>query len=324
MLPDNVPCFDDRSTMPTAFVLGAGLGTRLRPITDKFPKPLVPVGHEPLITWAFRHLAQDWGANRFVINTHHLPAAYAANFPTATWNGYPLAFRHEPVLLDTGAGLANVRDLLPADESVAIYNGDILCDAPLGALADEHARHAADVTMLLRSGGALRNVVCPLIADESAPAGCPAGPVLDIRGLLGRDGPCYQFAGICLVSPAFLAALPAPDHAYSLIPQIVETIRLGGRVRGVLIDAGHWSDLGTADALLAAHTLLLNSPFPRYAPHTFQRIHPEAQVAPATMDEASWAGPGVVIPAGCVVSRSLVLAGTHLAPGTVLNAEVVC
>src|SRR6476620_11025193 len=108
--------------MPTAFILGAGLGTRLRPLTDRLPKPLVPVAHQPLLTWAMRHLASDLGTDRFVINTHHLPDAYTREFPGSGWQGSPLHFRHEPVLLDTGGGLANVRDLLPEGESIAVYN----------------------------------------------------------------------------------------------------------------------------------------------------------------------------------------------------------
>ncbi|MFM8717326.1 MAG: sugar phosphate nucleotidyltransferase, partial [Spartobacteria bacterium] len=60
----------------TAFVLGAGLGTRLRPLTDERPKPLVPIFNKPLITFAFDHLIAS-GIRRFVVNTHHRPEAYS-------------------------------------------------------------------------------------------------------------------------------------------------------------------------------------------------------------------------------------------------------
>ena len=62
--------------MNKAFVLGAGLGERLRPLTDQLPKPLIPVFQKPLITYAFDHLLAA-GVREFVVNTHHIPEAYA-------------------------------------------------------------------------------------------------------------------------------------------------------------------------------------------------------------------------------------------------------
>lgn len=301
--------------MPTAFILGAGLGTRLRPLTARLPKPLVPVAHQPLLTWAIRHLAADLGTDRFVINTHHLPAAFAREFPDALWQGHSLYFRHEPGLLDTGGGLANVRDLLPAGESIVLYNGDILCDAPLAPMAAAHAE--ADVTMLLRVGGHLCNVVCDV--DGGSSGGAVTGPVRDIRGLMGIDGPRFQFSGIALLGPRFLDFLPPAGRVFSLIPIIVDAIRAGLRVIGVVSNAGLWSDLGTPESVLAAHAALMDRPFPRYAPMPLPRLHPAATIAPDTVDAFSWVGPGVIVPAGCQVTRSVLLAGTRMEPG-----ESVC
>jgi len=83
-----------------AFVLGAGLGTRLQPLTDHLPKPLVPVFHRPLVCWSFDHLA-SMGADSFVVNTHHLPEKWPEAFPESTHAGRSIEFRHEPVLLET-------------------------------------------------------------------------------------------------------------------------------------------------------------------------------------------------------------------------------
>ena len=82
-----------------AFVLAAGLGTRLRPLTDQLPKPLIPVGHKPLITFAFDHLIADAGIEEFIVNTHHLPEAFPAAFPEGIYRSRPVTFRREPVLL---------------------------------------------------------------------------------------------------------------------------------------------------------------------------------------------------------------------------------
>ncbi|MFM7180375.1 MAG: sugar phosphate nucleotidyltransferase [Verrucomicrobiales bacterium] len=304
--------------MPTAFVLGAGLGTRLRPLTDRLPKPLIAIAHEPILVRAFRHLALDLGCDRFVVNTHHRAEEYGKMFPDGNWENRPVIFRHEPILLDTGGGLTNARDLFPPGESIALYNGDILCDAPLAPLAAAHARSNADVTLLLRSSGDLRNVVC---AAEGG-GDFAEGPILDLRGLRGAGGPSFQFAGIALVGPRFLDFLPPPGGIFSLIPEFARAIDAGLKIRGIVIDQGEWSDLGTPEALLEAHRLFQRTGFPRYAPEEAPLIHPLAEVTADTVDHLSWVGPDCVVPEGCRVEEALLLPGAKLAPGEVLHRVV--
>jgi NDP-sugar pyrophosphorylase family protein len=77
------------------------MGTRLRPLTDALPKPLVPIFQKPLITFALDHLI-DAGVNSFVINTHRLPELFAAFFARNTYAEHPVTLVHEPDLLETG------------------------------------------------------------------------------------------------------------------------------------------------------------------------------------------------------------------------------
>jgi NDP-sugar pyrophosphorylase family protein len=286
-------------------------------LTDRLPKPLVTVAHEPILARAFRHLALDLGCDRFVVNTHHRAEEYERAFPTGKWEGREVVFRHEPVLLDTGGGLANARDLFPTGESIALYNGDILCDAPLAPLGHAHTRAGADATLLLRSSGALRNVVCKTGEGE-----WPEGPVLDLRDLRGADGPRFQFAGIAMIGPRFLDFLPPPGHIISIIPEMARAIDEGLNVRGVVVDEGEWSDLGTPEALLAAHGLFLRPDFPRHAPESAAKIHAAADVFPGTVDAESWVGPGCIVPEGCRVERSILLPGARLQPGEVSRQEI--
>src|ERR1700716_2455454 len=95
------------ASIKQAFVLGAGLGTRLRPLTDDLPKPLVPIFHKPLITFALDHLI-DIGIRKIFINTHRLPEVFVKAFPESSYFGTPLTFIHEPVLLETGGGVKNI------------------------------------------------------------------------------------------------------------------------------------------------------------------------------------------------------------------------
>ncbi|MDI6722623.1 MAG: sugar phosphate nucleotidyltransferase, partial [Candidatus Aenigmarchaeota archaeon] len=94
----------------TAFILGAGLGTRLRPLTESTPKPLLEIGHRPIISFAMAHL-RSVGIKRFIVNTHHCAEKYKEAFPDSSWHGIPITFRHEPVLLDTAGGIKNIEDL---------------------------------------------------------------------------------------------------------------------------------------------------------------------------------------------------------------------
>ena len=79
----------------TAFLLGAGLGTRLRPLTENCPKPLLPIGGKPMICHAMDALIA-LGIKRFIINTHHAAAVYKEKFPDGNYRGVPVTLVHEP------------------------------------------------------------------------------------------------------------------------------------------------------------------------------------------------------------------------------------
>jgi mannose-1-phosphate guanylyltransferase len=218
----------------TAFVLGAGIGKRLRPLTEKVPKPLLKIGGRPIITYALDHLI-SLGIERFIVNTHHCPAEYQKEFPDWEYRGKPILFRHEPVLLETGGGLKNIEDLLEGDDAIFVYNGDILTDIDLKPLREEWERSTPEACLALRSSGHLLNVEL----DDS-------GAVVDMRGLLGRSGSkkC-QFTGIYIVGKTFLRRL-AKDRIESVVPAMVRAIEaVPGSVRGVVLGGGYWHDIGS-------------------------------------------------------------------------------
>src|SRR5437764_9765316 len=109
-----------------AFVLGAGLGMRLRPLTHELPKPLVPIFQKPLITFAFDHLI-DSGIEKLIVNTHRQPEAFGSVFPENKYRGLPIEFVNEPVLLETGGGIKNVEGQLGSDPFIT-YSSDVLTD----------------------------------------------------------------------------------------------------------------------------------------------------------------------------------------------------
>lgn len=229
-------------------MLGAGLGTRLRPLTSHRAKPLVPVLGKPLITYAFDH-AIAHGASAIVVNTHHKPEAYGevlgAEQGHLDYRGVPVCFRNEPVLLDTGGGIRNVRDLM-GDAPFLVHNGDILADLDLQSLLTVHVEEGNAATLALRSAGG------PLhVAMDPA-----TGLVTDIRGALGRSGfPEFLFTGIYILNPSVLDLLP-PVGPASIVPVFLELIRRGERLRGIVLDEGFWADLGDLPSYRAAHRAL--------------------------------------------------------------------
>lgn len=270
-----------------AFVLGAGLGTRLKALTQNYrPKPLIPVANRPLITYAFDHL-RSAGVSRFVVNTHWRAEAYGEAFPQPVYEGLPIEFRHEwPEVLETAGGIKNVEDLL-GGRPFWVYNGDILSTLPLQPVIQAHADSGNEVTIVLRStGGPLQVSFDPDV-----------GHVLDIGRRLGSAiEPRYLFTGIYLVNPAFLSRIP-PATKLSVIQVFCDMIRSGAPIGGVLIDDGEWFDLGTRDQYLAVHEALGGGPW----------IDPTARIGPgAEITGASAIGAHAVIGAGARIHNSLV------------------
>jgi NDP-sugar pyrophosphorylase family protein len=220
----------------TAFILGAGLGTRLRPLTVNCPKPLLTIDGRPMITYAMEQLCAI-GVKRFIINTHHCPEKYKEAFTDCQWQGIPIIFRHEPVLLDAAGGIKNIEDLIASEERIIVYNGDIITNLPLAPLIEKHFVQKTEVTLALRSRGHLLNVN----VDEK-------GFVCDMRHTLNNPGvQSCLFTGIYIIEKSFLNQLEA-GKIESIVLPLIKMIKKNPRsVAGIVIDEGYWHDLGTID-----------------------------------------------------------------------------
>lgn len=294
-----------------AFVLGAGLGTRLRPLTDELPKPLVPIFGKSLITFALDHLAAA-GVRSFVINTHHLPEQFEQMFAGKSYRGLPVRLVHEPRLLETGGGIKNAEPLL-GEKPFLVYSGDILTDLALAPLLEEHFRRCNDVTLALRETGLAAQVA---FHD---------GKVLDIGNRLGHSGN-LDYANISVWNPDAFARFSL-GKKISFVPILTKWISEGGRIGGVIANDGKWFNLGSPAQYLDAHRTICDAQWrPDYVrPGEWPvRIAPDAVVhSTARILGCASVGAGCQIEADAIVEDSVLWPGAEIASRALLKRCIV-
>lgn len=286
-----------------AFVLGAGLGRRLRPLTDDLPKPLVPIFQKPLITFALDHLI-DVGVSRFVINTHRLPESFQNFFGKNGYRGRSTALVHEPELLETGGGIKNVERYLGSEPFIT-YSGDVLTDINLRPLIDEHFRRGNDVTLALRETGLAAAVA---FRDHR---------VVDISKRYGVAGN-YDFANIAIWNRQIFERIPA-RRKISFVPIIGDWIGQRGKIGGLVVNDGKWFNIGSRTEYLEVHRMILREQWnPHYANHPDWRmpVHKTAIVDPSAQLRGC-----TVIGRDCRVGAGAILEDTILWPGAEIASK---
>lgn len=210
-------------------ILAAGRGERMRPLTDRTPKPLLPVAGKPLIVWHLERLARA-GFHEVVINHAHLGDQIEALLGEGdAWN-VNIRYSAEPRgALETAGGIANALPLLGADPFLVI-NGDIFCDWDFGrACIPEQLAHL-------------------VLVDN--PPHHPAGDFTLRGGKVGAGGTASNltFSGIGIYRPALFADIARGTSA-RLAPLLDEAIAVG--LVGGEHHAGRWVDVGTPERLKA-------------------------------------------------------------------------
>ncbi|BDG10360.1 sugar phosphate nucleotidyltransferase [Anaeromyxobacter paludicola] len=315
-------------------VLGAGLGTRLRPLTNLLPKPAAPVCGAPLLGHAFRALARA-GAARLVVNAHHLPGALArAAEGAAAEVGLPLAVSEEPVIAGTGGALREARRHLDGAGEVVLWNGDILFDLDLEAALAAHRASGALATMVLLPMPAGATYASVEVDGEGA-----------VRRIASRFGPGgegltpWHFSGVHVLSPGLLARVPEAPFEVDVNRHVYPPLMASGAVRG-FVASGYWNDLGTPARYLEACLDALAgrtggavrlpggeaAPGVRVAPGA--RVHPQARLhGPALVCEGAEVGafaevgpgavlePGSRVGEGARVREAVLWEGTQVAAG---------
>lgn len=224
-----------------AFLLAAGLGTRLRPITDTVPKCLVDIAGQPLLDIWLDALAKV-GVDEVLLNTHHLASQVERHVARRT--GPPaVRLSHEAVLLGSAGTLLANREFVVGRGMFLVVNADNLTDFDLGELVDAHRTAGGVVTLTVFR--AARPSECGIVEldEQDRVIGFVEKPLQPSSDLAN--------AGMYAFDPAVLDEIPEPlprDIGFDLLPRLV------GRARAVRIGDSSFRDIGTPAALELART----------------------------------------------------------------------
>ena len=218
-----------------AMVLAAGVGSRLRPLTDATPKALIDVGGITMLERAIRALRAA-GADRIVVNAHHHAAAVDQFLRTRNW-GVPVdVSREDDLLLDTGGGILKAATLLNDGLPFLVYNVDIVTRLDLAALYRSHLARPCLATLSVRDRAGSRRLVFDLD--------------LNLRGREGEggEGTPLAFDGIHVLSPEIFEKI-TERGVFSITAAYLRLAAAGERVRGFRSDAYPWAEIGTPERL---------------------------------------------------------------------------
>lgn len=223
---------------PAAFVLAAGLGTRLKPYTDTLPKPMVPVCGKPLLGYIFDHL-EAAGVKNIAVNLHHKPEVIR-EFLASQKNGFLVHESFEETLLNTGGGAKKILPFLGQDPFFMINGDAFWIDGPSGSALSRLQRNFDEsrMDMLLLLEPVARMKLTGGVGDYGLEE---SGKAIRSRE---KSGP-YMFTGIRMVHPRVFEG--APEGAFSFLT-LMDRAEEQGRLYGLIHD-GEWHHISAPQDL---------------------------------------------------------------------------
>jgi NDP-sugar pyrophosphorylase family protein len=235
-----------------AMVLAAGLGTRLRPLTNDRPKALVELQGRTMLELVLCRLAEA-GVSEVMINVHYF-AELIADYLAAHRNfGLDISLSREPGLLDTGGGLKNAASFFAgSDEPFLLHNVDILSTFNLAAMLEHHRQHSALATLAVQDRDNTRPLLFN-IQGQLCGYAAPGRPDVRIptRACVPQTLQPLAFTGIHVLSPRIFGKF-SEAGAFPIIPAYLRLAAQGESILAWQQNDAHWRDLGTPASLLEA------------------------------------------------------------------------
>jgi dTDP-glucose pyrophosphorylase/CBS domain-containing protein len=234
----------NRELALSAVVMAGGFGTRLLPLTEKVPKPMLPVGGRPLLELTITQLRRA-GIKIVNVTTHYLPETISDYFGTGEMFGVHLNYLQEEHPLGTAGGIQLLKQF---DHTMLVINGDILTGAPFGAMLDYHRAYHADLTIGVRK------------YEVQVPFGVIECEDVHVTGL--EEKPCLSFfinAGTYLMEPAVRDFIPAGQRFD--MTELISKLIAAGRIVVSFPIMEYWLDMGRHEDYAKAQQDVCNGAF---------------------------------------------------------------
>jgi len=234
-------------------ILAAGLGTRLRPLTDNRPKALVEVGGRTLLEITLARL-RSFGITDVIVNAHHFAGMVREYLERNKNFGMNVALSDEEMLLDTGGGLKKaayffLEHSASSEEPFLLHNVDVISTIDLERILRFHNEHSALATLAVQERKTSRYL---LFQEDSELCGRRSASDSSIELVRpSRNVRALAFCGIHIISPRF-PSMMTEEGAFSIITSYLRLAALGQKVMGFRADEYYWRDLGTPENVARA------------------------------------------------------------------------
>lgn len=236
-----------------AMIFAAGVGSRLKPLTDKTPKALIPVKGKPMLLWVAEKLINS-GVNEIVVNVHYHADAMVAFIEKLNYPGVRFFISDESEeLLDTGGGLVNAKNYLLNDQPFIVHNADVISDVSLTEMLELHQKEKALATLAVSK----RNTSRYFLWHENRLAGwknSKTGESIINPGFEEKSLQELAFSGIHIIDPRFLSLVDR-SGPFSITKTYLELAQKQNIV-AYRHDPARWADIGTPEKLKRAEEML--------------------------------------------------------------------
>ncbi|MGA0877832.1 MAG: sugar phosphate nucleotidyltransferase [Ilumatobacteraceae bacterium] len=293
-----------------AVVLVGGFGTRLRPLTLTTPKPMLAVGHRPIVENLVRMLAQA-GIDEVVLGLGFRPEPFMNAYPDGTCAGVSLHYAVEPEPLDTGGAIRFAADHAGIDETFVVVNGDIITDLDVAALIARHRDSGAEATIHLTP-----------VEDPSAYGVVAVGANGCVERFVEKPAPGTApsnliNAGTYVFEPEVLTRIPT-GRKVSIERETFPSLVADGRLFAWATD-DYWIDTGRPETYRRANLDLVDG----HRSVTVPMIDDGAEVDASAEVRHSLVSAGASVAAGARILDSVVLPGAVIGPGAEVRESIV-
>lgn len=293
-----------------AVVLVGGFGTRLRPLTNEVPKPMLPVAHRPMIVHLVERLAAA-DVTDVVLALGFKPKPFQEAFPGGSHGDVRIHYVVEPEPLDTAGAIGFAARAVGVDDTFVVANGDIIADLPITDLVATHRRTGAGATLHLMA-----------VEDPSSFGVVELDDEHVVQRFVEKPAPGESTsrlinAGTYVFEPDVLDLIPE-HRRWSVERDVFPVLAADRRLVGHPTD-DYWLDTGRPEQYLRANLDAVGG----VRAISWEAVHPSADVSDdATVDD-SLVGEGAHVAAGAVLRSSMLLPGAHVGPGATVERSII-